>query len=578
MGLGAAQQPMPRPLAAMSKMALPYIAHLYTNTMQFKRTIGSVAPSTVMGLVSKPGLKMTLNGGYHPVTLDLSAAQPPANLVADPGFEASDVLADVAVNYLMGGNGTWALMTTPSDLHSGRRALKYTTTNLTLRDTLQNYGPVDYFPPGWSAAARTKVVPGQTYRVSMWSKQTAGSVQTYSGAYFLDATGTFISEFYAIAPYLSGSSPWKYYTSTAVAPANAVAMAPFFNPGWWDGVTGANAQFWVDDLRLAVGMSTDDPIQNGDIIQLTEQGDPGSAILYTGIVEAVDDETSPDVVRHQISLAPMVVELGDSYFNQQYTVLTDVAQMVRDAVAATNHLTVQPWSVGDTGVKAIYNFNSTNALEVLNVAKKIAGVNFWWFVDASGLVWFQSATPANPPKLTLKRGSDLNGVHRTVNISGLKNFGRALGGYPTGALVPITSQYNNAVSRKKYGTRTMDPPLLFPTVSDQATLDKIMATAGAAFDRELVTVVLKAPALGTRLTLGIPGGLTARYWEPATDEYPQPSSSSGAVSPNYIAQDIEINGAEQILMVGDVAVAGLADEMFELNRIVQRVGMLGGTY
>jgi hypothetical protein len=88
----------------MPTTALPYIAHVYTNTWQFKRTLGGarlVAGQTAGGLVSKPSLKMTINGGYQPITLELDAEQPPANVVVDPGFEASNVLADVQANWTL---------------------------------------------------------------------------------------------------------------------------------------------------------------------------------------------------------------------------------------------------------------------------------------------------------------------------------------------------------------------------------------------------------------------------------------------------------------------------------------------
>jgi hypothetical protein len=481
--------------------------------------------------------------------------------VVDPGFEASDVLADVQVNWALTTPGEWALLSTATDMRSGRRGMKCTRTNL---------GPNDW---NLSESRQFPVVPGQTYLASGWSKQNAGTVSSYVEVLWYTSTGVFIGFGNSPEANVSGLKPWTFYSASSIAPSNAAFATVRFLAGWWDGVTGANAQFWVDDLRLVQGARTDDPIQLGDIITLTEQGDPGSAVLYTGIVEEIPDEISADVTSHQITLTPLVAELGDAPFNKQYTVLTDVAQMVRDAVATTRHLSVQPWSVGDTGILAIYNFNSTNALEVLNVAKRIAGLNFWWFVDATGLVWFQSATTANPAKLTLTRGSDITGIKKNKSIVGLKNFVKALGGYVTGAALPITSTYSNAVSQKKYNSRAFDPPLIFPTVNDQATLDKIVNTVGQTFDREMTTAALKVPVLGSRLTLGTPGGLTVRYKEPSKDEFPQPASGSGGYSPTYLAQDIEVDGAGQLVTVGDVPVSGLADVQYELDRIVQRSGL-----
>jgi hypothetical protein len=562
MGLGASQQPMSWPFASMAKMALPYIAHLYTNGMQFKRTLGAATASTNLGLVSKPGLKMTLNAGYHPVTLDLSGAQPGANLVADPGFEASDTLADVQLSWASGTWGEWALMTTATDMRSGRRAMKCTRTT-----TAHNHNVIE-------GLVKFPVVPGQTYLASGWSKQNGGAQQSVIQVSWYTSQPVVISTDDVMAVQ-SGAKPWTYYSAQLVAPIGAAFALIQPGCGWWDGVTGVDCQTWYDDLRVVAGTDTADSVQLGDIIQLTEQGDPGSAILYTGLVEEIPDEISPDGVHHQITLTPLFAELGDAYFNKEYIVLTDVAQMVRDAVATTAHCWVQPWSVADSGVLAIYSFNGTNALEVLNVAKRIAGLNFWWFVDASGLVWFQSATTANPSKLTLKRGSDLNGVKKTRSIVGLKNFVKALGGWLSGATLPITSTYSNSASQKKYGLRASDPPLVFSTVTDQSTLDKIVTTVGQTFDREQTTAALAAPALGTRLTLGIPGGLTLRWLESANDEFAQPSSGSGTYSPNYIAQDIEVDGAGQTITTGDVPLSGLQDIQYELDRIVQRAALAG---
>lgn len=559
MGLGASQQVKSFPFSAKSKLALPFIAHLYTNTMQFKRSLGAAAASTVVGLISKPVLKMTLNAGFHPITLDLSARQSPANLVVDPGFEASDVLADVQVNWALTTPGEWALQTgTPTDLAHGRRAMKCTRTNLG--------------PNNWNdcqSKVKIPVIPGMTYTGSAWSKQNGGTQSSTLNVTWYDKTGAQIGQL-GVMGVQTGVKPWTFYSASGVVPANAVSATMDCFAGWWDGVTGANAQVWVDDMRLVRGADLNDPIQNGDIIVLTEQGDPGNAVLYTGLVETVPDEENSDGPHHQIELTPLVAELGDAYFNKQYTVLTDVAQMVRDAVATTAHCRVAPYSVGDTGVLAIYNFNSTNALEVLTVAKRIAGLNFWWFVDETGLVWFQSATTSNPAKLRLNRGSDVTVVKPTKSIIGLKNRVAALGGYVAGAALPITSLYSNSASQKKYGMRNFDPPLVFPTVTDQATLDKLVNTVGQTFDREMTTAVLKAPALGTRLTLGTPGGLTVRWWEPSQDEFQQPAAGTGGISPTYLAQDIEVDGAGQAVTVGDVPLSGIQDIQYELDRIVQR--------
>lgn len=393
MGLDGPQQPQSFPFTAMPPLPGPYIAHLFTNTMQFKKTLGNAA--SIGSPTTKPGLKMTLNGGYHPITLELS--------------------------------------------------------------------------------------------------------------------------------------------------------------------------------------SIDASIALGNVVKLTEQGDSSGAILFTGLVEEIPDEIAAgSTSKHTINLTPLVAELADAYFNKQYSALTDVAQMVRDAVAKTAHLSVQPYSCGDTGVLGVYNFNNANALEVLNVAKRIAGVNFWWFVDATGLVWFQAANASNPPVIKLRRGSDFTSRLRTKSIVNLKNHAVALGGYVAGAQLPITSVYDNPSSQASFGVRNFDPPLVFPTVNDQATLDKIVATIGAIFDRQATTLKLTLPAYASRLTLGHPGGLTAQVWEPDHDEFPQPGGSSGAGTvATYVVQDIEVQDKQQILITSDVPIAGYQDIQYEVDRIVQRATFAG---
>jgi hypothetical protein len=581
MGLGAPQQPQPFAFALMPAQALPYIAHLYTNGMVFKRTLGDA--SSVGGasaaMVTKPGLKMTLNGGYHPITIELAGAQSAPNLVPDPGFEASDVLADVQNSYVLGAPGEWVLLTTTTDRYNGRRAMKCTTTNTAGWNSL-----VPKILPNLTVGGNPQlfaVIPGATYKMSCWSKQNAGvkaSVATHLKVTYFDRFGVGISNFQAFAA--SGAQPWTFRTGNWVVPPEAFYAQVAFMAGAWDGVTGTDAQTWVDDLRFALGTDPD-PIAAGDIIQLTEQGDNSGAILYSGIVEELPDEVGAGATgsKHQVTLTPFVAELGDTDFNQQYSTLTDVAQMVRDAVNKTGHCRVSQKSCGDTGVLAIYNFNQTNVLEVLNVAKRIAGVNFWWFVDAMGLVWFQSATPSNPARITLKRGSDYTRRRRTPSIVGLKNKLRALGGYPVGASVPIQSLYSNAASQKAYGVRNLDPGLVFPTVTDQGTLDKIVNTVGAALDRVHTSIDLDAPLLTQRLTLAVPGGLTVRLLEPSQETVAQPAAlGSGGYSGPYVAQDIESNGVQQKLLTGDVPISGLKDIEFELNRIVQRLGVLSAGY
>ncbi len=574
MGLGGKQQAgQLYPLPAMPSTPLPYIAHLYSNTWQFKRTLGGarlVAGQTAGGLVTKPGLKMTLNGGFQPVTLELDAEQPPKNLVVDPGFEASNVIADVAANWAMTTPAEWALLNTPTDIHSGRRAIQCTRTNLG--------------PNNWNtaeSAVHIAVLAGQTYFASVWTKQNGGVKQGQAKITWFDSSGASISDS-LIHGGVDGVLPWTYWSATVTAPSNAVTASFRVLAGWWDGVTGTNAQCWYDDARFVLGTDKSDPATNGDLIQLTEQGDPGSTVLFTGILESISDEIDGDGPgSHELVLTPLVAELADTFINIQYATLVDVAQMVRDAVLQTAHLRFTPATLGNTGVMALYNFNNTNALDVLNVAKQIAGLSFWWHVDANGMVWFQSTATTTPPDLTIKRGVDYKRRKLTPSIQYLKNFVKALGGYPgygtpSGPNVPgpITSQYSNVASQKKYGVRAVDPPLVYPTVNDQATLDLIVNAVATTFDREQRTVEVELPNYPKRLSLAQPGGLTVRLWEPLQDPYPQPGSRGvGGYLGTFICQDIEVDGIVQKLILTDVIATGLQDIQYTLDQIVQRNAM-----
>jgi hypothetical protein len=310
----------------------------------------------------------------------------------------------------------------------------------------------------------------------------------------------------------------------------------------------------------------------GDVIRLTEQGDSSNAILYTGTVEDTPDEiVVGGQTVHSISLTPWVAELGDAYFSQNYTVATDVAQMVRDAVAKTAHCSVSPVSCSDSGVKAIYNFNNTSALDVLHVCKQIAGPQWWWFVDALGVVWFQSTSTGNPARVTLKRSADYNSRKSSSSISGLKNKIFLVGGPNPSGVGNITATYNGTASQATYGTRSYYPTLNYPTITDQTTLNNIATTLGNLFDRVLNTVVFEAHHFASRITLGQPGGMTLRYWEPTKDSLVESGAGTGTYSPTFVVQDVETLTPKQTITVSDVPIMGAQDVDYEVSRIVQRM-------
>jgi hypothetical protein len=332
-----------------------------------------------------------------------------------------------------------------------------------------------------------------------------------------------------------------------------------------------NAGYHELDLEVATVDTSSQGPAVGDLMKLTTKG--STEIIYVGIVEDLSDEISSDGVHHHIVLAPLMVELGDAYFNQQYTTLTDIAQMVRDAIRTTNHCSYTPMSLPDTGVQAVYNFNNTTALDVLNTCRAIAGLNYYFFVDATGVVYFQPINLTAPAAYTLKRGTDYNARRRSAPLSQLRNKVVALGGYVRGAATPITATYSNATSQKQYGTRALNPPLVFPTLSDQATLDRIVATYGAIFDRLQVRGELTIPNLGQRIDFRRQGGPTLRYWEPTRDPFAESGTGTGQYSANYVALDVEIDGSQQRVAFSDIGVTGIQDIQHQIDTMIQRSTM-----
>lgn len=331
--------------------------------------------------------------------------------------------------------------------------------------------------------------------------------------------------------------------------------------------------FGVDVYGGASGVSL------GDVIQLSEQGDNAGTILYSGNVETTPEELAvgAGTTHHQIELVPWVAELGDGYFNQNYTAATDVAQFVRDAVGQTSHCSVSPISCPNTGITAIYNFQNTNPLDAVHVARQVAGANYWWWVDAQGVVWFQPVVidATHPATITLKRGADFNYRRTAASIAAMRNQITAIGGSNPGDPGRISAVYNGPVSQALYGVKAFNPTLSYPAITDQGTLNAIVASLGAQYDRADTTTTLKCPALGMRLTPGRPGGLTVRYFEPSVEALHE-WGGRGTYSPTYVLQDIEVNGPSQTLVIGDVPYAD-TDSAYEAARIAQRTAVIAAT-
>jgi len=327
-----------------------------------------------------------------------------------------------------------------------------------------------------------------------------------------------------------------------------------------------------------VGPGTQSGIALGDVIRLSEQGDSNGTILFSGNVETTPESVGVSGTKHLVTVVPWVSELGDAYFDTTYATAVDVAQFVRDAVAATAHCSVSPISCPDTGITAIYDFQQTNPLDAIHVAKQIAGANYFYFCDAQGVVWFQLVNTSNPATITLKKGVDYNDKpNATSSISGMKNKIPVVGGAIPGDTGRMLSTYGATDilgNQALYGVRSFNPTPSYPSVTDQATLDLIAASLGAQFDRVVNTVELNLPALGFRLTPDRPGGLTVRFFEQSVDAMAESAKGSGRYSGPFVLQDNEMFGPGQHIIVGDIPYADI-DTTYEATRIAQRISTLG---
>jgi len=313
-------------------------------------------------------------------------------------------------------------------------------------------------------------------------------------------------------------------------------------------------------LDLPVNDATVNGPGQGDIVRLTEQGGDGKAI-YTGLINDIQVNIGPAGPYISLVLDPLVTELGEAFFDHNYKTYTDIAQMARDCVNSTAHLTYTPQSIPDAGIFAIFNFHFTNSLDVLNTIKHIGGPTFWFYVDELGVVWFQAVNLTGRPYYTLTEGS-FSLRKKSTPINTLKNYIVVGGGLKdqTADGNALFSIYDDKVSQAKYGLRALIPPLFFTAAVDQATLNTLKDNIGATLNQLRPKIQISIPALGNRIVLGRHGGPSIRYWEPAV--YPMTETLSGAdasqaagqYSPNYVILDVEMNGPTQNLVLGPLPV------------------------
>ena len=550
-------------LPAMSKVQRPYVAHLYDRNLVFKRTLGG-ATVTQPGLLNKPGLKLTQNGGFQAITLELSAPlAPPMNLLTlnQAGLEADTTGWAVGANCTIAQSAAQAIEGTKS------LALTSLAAGDMFAKTLEGL-PGVVVSPNLLYTARAAVraaVSARSCELIIWWYKASGAYSDIKS----QSTGAQLAD---------SAAGWTVISCTDTAPADAAFAAVLV---YVIGTVAGAEVHYADEIGFApgalrpwvLGGTVTPGIQLGDVIRLTEDGDNTGAYLFSGNVETVPEQQAPSVTHHQVTVVPWVTELGDGFFNQTYAAPVDVAQWVRDAVATTGHCSVSPVSCPNTGILLAYDFQNTTPLDAIHVAKQAAGANYWYGCDEQGLVWFQPVyTDANhPAMLTLRKGAEAASRNPLVSRAGRMTKIPIVGGNNTGDGSRLKSLYDGSAAAGF--VKAFNPTLSYPSVTNQATLDAIAASLGALYDRDIHTDEVFCPALGLRLTPWRPGGLTARVLEQALEAMQESVVGVGTYGPTLIVQDVERDGPSQRLFLGEIPFTDI-DPSYEAARVAQRTAVI----
>jgi hypothetical protein len=238
---------------------------------QLNLTIDFTGVMGVGDVASAVFVDKTINGGFEtvdPNNADLAQYWNPSNsqansisrrdeLCADGSFE-SGTIAAIQNAWNLGIVGEFSADASGGNQHGGLISLKCTTTRTAT---------------GWNAAA-TSAIPGsggipinpaQQYFVSLWVKQTAGTRQNHIKVLYLQDAGlttySAIRDNDFVTGGIDGVLPWTQFTATLTPPSDARYAVLLLMSGWWDGVTGSNAQMWFDDVRMRGQDST--PVYSG---------------------------------------------------------------------------------------------------------------------------------------------------------------------------------------------------------------------------------------------------------------------------------------------------------------------------
>lgn len=195
-------------------------------------------------------------------------------------------------------------------------------------------------------------------------------------------------------------------------------------------------------------------------------------------------------------------------------------------------------------------------------------------------------TSTKPATYTVKEGIDYVTRKYRSPITDLRNYILGIGAFPLNKTSPIIATYDNgtlhntymgpiSAGASQYGVRALVPPLTFPEVADQATLNKIIYTIGTALNQRITTVEIVLQQFSP-ISLKTTGGCTLRYWEPNQFNIVQSESGSGTYSPIYTILDIEQDGPIQKVIVGTTPMT-VNDIKYMMDRMQQNTAQLAIT-
>jgi hypothetical protein len=587
----------------MSTSELAYIAHLYDHNLVFKSTLGGAS------ILNKPGLKLTQNGGYQQITIEV--ATPVTGIVLGDVIRLTEQ-GDNAGTILFSGNvettpeengpaGAHHLITvTPwvAELGDGFFNKTYSTntdvaqfvrdavaatahcsvspiscpdTGVVAQYDFQNTNPLDAIH-----VARQIAGPSYFYFVDaqgvVWFQPVVTTIpgtltailKVQAGVLATSGPGTT-----TITPTLPGASTAGNCLIAIIA-GNSTSAGP---AGWSriGGFSSSFTQIWACPNAASVSSAafTTSGANQAHAFMSEWSGVVPSAILdssgvatdFSGVATTLDPTTGSSITVPGDLVITCFSALGSGTVTfttpSTFTRLQD-SGATSDSIHLDSEFRVNP-PVGSP-IGPTLTVSAPGNLNGAIVALKAVS----------------TAPTPQPPTLTLRRGVQYNEKKGGSSIGGMRNKIPVIGGSipSSGDPTRITSLYDGLATQALYGVRAFNPTPAYPNVSDQATLDKIAASLGQQYDRAIATYEVNTPALGLRLTPGRPGGLTVRLWEPTTEPLVESGEGLAAgYSPIYIVQDVEINGPSQRLTIGDIPFADL-DTTYEATRIAQRTSVI----